>query len=230
MKPKYLHIAIDGPVASGTSTVARMLAKELGITYINTGAMYRALTLVCLREGIHCRQTNKVIQLLKQVEITVELSAGDIHRPLIIRLNGEDVTEYLHAPGISRETPKVAAMAQVRRIMVARQQELAQNRSVVMEGRDISLRVLPDAHLKIFLTATLEERAKRLFLQHQTRGSKHTFDEELADVRRRDHEDMTRAIDPLQKTPDAWEIDTTHLPPEVVVAKIMAELRRRELL
>ncbi|MFZ5845337.1 MAG: (d)CMP kinase [Patescibacteria group bacterium] len=227
---KYLQIAIDGPVASGTSTVARLLAREMRITYINTGAMYRALTLACLRAGTGNSKIDRVVDLLKKTTITVEPPASHNHHAFIVRLNGEDVTDLIHAPGVSRETPKVAAIPQVRRIMVARQQELAHHRSVVMEGRDIGLRVLPGADLKIYLTASVAVRARRRWLQHQVHGGQRTLEEEIEDVKRRDLQDTTRDIDPLQKLPDAWEIDTTHLTPQEVVAKIKAELKRRKLI
>lgn len=227
---KYLHIAIDGPVAAGSSTTAKLLARELDITYINTGAMYRALTLACLRAGIRPSKTEKVINLLKKTTITVEPPLPTNHRTFVVKLDGEDITGFIHAPGVTGETPKIATIGKVRQIMVARQRELARGRSVVMEGRDVGLRVLPEADLKIYLTASIKTRAKRRLLQHQARDSQRTLAQEIEEIIKRDLQDMTRTIDPLRKLPQAWEIDTTHLSPEQVVAKIKAELKNRRLI
>lgn len=225
-----LQIAIDGPVASGSSTTAAKLAEDLGITFFNTGAMYRALTLACLRQGVRPHEVRRVLEVLQKVTITVEQPSHANGRMFIVRLNSEDVTPFIHAPGVSRAVPKIAAIPEVREVMVARQQALVKGRSVVMEGRDIGLRVLPQADLKIYLTARLEKRAKRRWLQYQKKGIQKTLEAVTADIKERDVQDMSRLTDPLQKLPDAWELDTTNMNQEQVVEVIKTELRKRHLL
>ncbi len=231
-----VQIAIDGPVASGKGTVAAMLAKELGFTYLYTGAMYRALALACLGEHIEAKgeedQTFKknVLDILSHVDISVGQPSQESNQTYVIMLNGEDVSEEIKAPDVANFTPFVAAIPEVRVFMVQRQQELAQGKSVVMEGRDITTRVLPKADLKIFLNASLEERARRRWEELKASGVVKTFEEVLEDTKQRDEKDMTRATDPLQKLPDAWELDTTGMTQDQVVEAIKTELRKRNLL
>ncbi len=222
-----LHIAIDGPVASGKGTIAAMLAKRLGVVYIYTGAMYRALALACLRSGIDLADTDKVLEVLNKSQITMEEPSKESVRSFTVRLNGEDVSDVIGTPEVAKATPLVAAISQVRQHMVALQQQMAAKVSVVMEGRDIGLRVLPDAELKIYLTATVEERARRRFSEWQKKGIQKTFDDVLADTKKRDEQDTVRAADPLQKLPDAWELDTTGMSQDQVIEAIIQELQKR---
>lgn len=224
-----LQIAIDGPVAAGKGDIAARLAKELGFLYIYTGAMYRALALACIQKNIPFEDSEKVFQLLQHSSIELdqpELSSEYSHKVL---LNGVDVTERITHPDAAMGASDVGKIAQVREYMVKRQKKMAQGKSVVMEGRDIGLRVLPNS-FKIYLTASVDERARRRWEQFKSRGVMKTYGEVLEDTKKRDEQDMTRETDPLQKLPDAWELDTTHLSQDQVVASIKQELSNRGLL
>lgn len=228
---KPLHIAIDGPVAAGKGDIAVRLARELGLVYVYTGAMYRALGLACKRASVDTKDKAGVLSVLNHIDI--DLVEPDDHsaRAFKVLLNGIDVTEDLFTPEISMAASDVGTNADVRRSMVKRQQEMATGKRVVMEGRDIGLRVLPNAHLKIFLTASLEERAKRRQEQlKREKGIDRSFEDVLEDTKQRDIQDTSRSSDPLQKCPDAWELDTTNMNQDEVVETIKKELKRRNLL
>jgi cytidylate kinase len=230
MTGDLLTIAIDGPVASGKGLVAGKLAQKLDILYIYTGAMYRALALACVRAGVSLASEEAVVQVLREIAIDMQPAKEGSVFPYTIMLNDEDVTEAIQEQAIAQGASDVGVFAQVRQWMVERQKQMAQGRSVVMEGRDIALRVLPDADIKIYLTASLQERAKRRFMQWQEKGLAKTLDETIADTKIRDMQDTTRSVDPLQKVSDAWELDTTAMTPDQVVDRIIQELRARELL
>jgi CMP/dCMP kinase len=217
-----LHIAIDGPVASGKGDIASRLAGKLNLLYIYTGSMYRALALACINAGIPCNDEKRVMDVLKTVSIDVA--------PHSVILNGEDVSARIMKQDTAQGASDVGIMIRVRQWMVNRQQEMAKGRPVVMEGRDIGLRVLPDAQLKIYLTASIVVRARRRYIQWQEKGIQKTFEETLADTKVRDLQDTTRSVDPLQKLPGAWEIDTTHMTQDEVVAAIIGELKRMKLI
>lgn len=225
-----LHIAIDGPVASGKGDIAGRLAKELQITYIYTGAMYRMLALACIEAGISTKDADLVYQKLQHITLSLRPPTATSLHPFMAVLNDTDVTERIFKQDVAIGSSDVGTIPEVRRWMVARQQEMAQGKSVVMEGRDIGLRVLPNAQLKIYLTASLEERAHRRRLQFEAKGIKKSHEEVLSDTKLRDHQDMTRITDPLQKLPDAWELDTTGMTQEEVVLCIKKELMKRKLL
>jgi cytidylate kinase len=226
-----LQIAIDGPVGAGKSDVSNRLAQELGLTHLYTGAMYRALALACLHSGISPSDQPRVIQLLATT--TIDLTPGS-KRGYTVLLNQEDVTEQLFTPEVSAASSDVSVISEVRKHMVALQQKMAEGKSVVMEGRDIGLRVLPNAQLKIYLTADVAERAKRRWEQLKMHGkvedSALTFEKVLEETKARDFQDMNRAVDPLRKLPEAWELDTTHLSQDQVVAAIKQRLGERGLL
>jgi cytidylate kinase len=227
---QFLHIAIDGPVGAGKSDISERLAAELGLTYLYTGAMYRALALVCVKEGVAFKDAPKVLSLLSRYTIDLDKPDNESRQAIKVLINGKDVTDDLFTPEMDRGSSDVSTIAQVRAYMVQRQQEMAKGKSVVMEGRDIGLRVLPDAHLKIYLTASPEERAKRRFLQFRNKEIDKSFEEVLDDTRKRDIQDTTREFDPLTKLPDHWELDTTGLSQTEVVQRIKDELKRRNLL
>ncbi len=222
-----LQIAIDGPVAAGKGDIAMRLAKRLGFTYLYTGAMYRALALACIEKGIGTQDEKSVKDLL--TTLSIELLPGIADRFYTVHLDAKDVTDRIFEPDVASLVPQVSQHAEVRKIMVDKQQNMAQGKSVVMEGRDIGKRVLPHAQLKIFLTASLEERARRRLEQFKERGIHKTFEEVQLETRTRDQQDSTRAADPLEKLPDAWELDTTNLTQDEVVEKITEELKRRNL-
>ena len=225
-----LHIAIDGPVGSGKSAVSLQLSQELGIVYLYTGAMYRALALASLEQHVSLDNEEQVLGILEHSSITLNKADPNSQYFVKVVLNNTDVTDKIFSPEVDRTTPIVSAHKRVREEMVKRQQQLAQNTSVVMEGRDIGLRVLPHAQLKIYLIASLEVRSKRRFKQFQKKGIQKTLEEVIEDTKQRDLQDTMRAVDPLKKLPDAWELDTTHLSQDQVIAAIKQELSNRGLL
>lgn len=229
MEKQQLQIAIDGPVAAGKGDIAARLAKTLGLTYIYTGAMYRALALACIREGVDVKDKKKVIQILSKITLDFGVVDPSKKATFTIFLNKEDVSDAIVEQRVAMGASFVSVIPEVRKTMVALQQKIARGKRVVMEGRDIGLRVLPHAQLKIYLTASVDERARRRFLQWQKKGLKKTYDETLQDTKTRDLNDMTRVTDPLMKLPDAWEFDTTGLSQKDVVIRIIEEVRKRNL-
>jgi len=228
MKP--LQIAIDGPVAAGKGDIAARIAKKFGLLYVYTGAMYRALALACIRKGIPTKDTQGVLDVLDKS--TIELvDPGRANRlPYKVLLNGEDVTEEIFQQRVAMGASDVSTIPQVRVFMVERQKELARGKAVVMEGRDIGLRVLPKAQLKIYLTASVEERAHRRWLQWKEKSIEKSLEEVIDDTKKRDVQDTMRRADPLQRLPDAWELDTTAMDQQRVVDAIEKELTKRNLL
>ena len=212
---KPFIVAIDGPAGAGKSTIARLVAEKLGVVYIDTGAMYRAVALWALRLGLDLTDSHRLEQLAKEAEI--ELSAD--HRVL---LNGEDVTEAIRQPAVSEAASRAAACGGVRRAMQEEQRRMAESRSVVMEGRDIGTVVFPDARVKIYLDANAGIRARRR-AQETGMGELHVA-KELAE---RDHRDRNRPDDPLTQAPDAEYIDTTGLTVEQVEQAILRLVRQR---
>lgn len=228
MSEQVLQIAIDGPVGSGKSFIASELAKRLGITYIYTGAMYRALSLACSQNNVPYKDVSRVYDLLQRIQIDLLPAKIDSTRPCCVLLNGADVTEDLFTPTNDQGTSDVSTIPEVRKWMVNKQQEMIQGKSVVMEGRDIGLRVLPNAQLKIFLTASIEERSKRRRLQYEKKGIQKSEKEIIEETKIRDTQDMNRDTDPLQILPDSWILDTTLLSPEMVIEMIVSELKKRK--
>jgi cytidylate kinase len=227
---KPLQIAIDGPVGSGKSDISNRLANALGITYLYTGAMYRALAWLCVREGVSFKDSSHVLPLVSKHTIDLRPPAKDGSRGFSVLVGSTDITDRIFTSAISQGASDVSTIPEVRTFMVARQQELAKGKNVVMEGRDIGLRVLPDAALKIYLTASLEERARRRWEQYKTNDPTKTLAQEIEETRVRDMQDTNRTADPLQKLPEAWELDTTGMTQEAVVSAIIAELHRRKLI
>jgi cytidylate kinase len=225
-----LQIAIDGPVAAGKGDIAARLAKELHLLYIYTGAMYRMLALACIEHGVSLRDEHAVFAVLEQSSIELVKPEKNSKETFFAKLNSMDVTERIMAPDTARGASDVAQFPSVRKVMVARQQKLADDQSVVMEGRDIGIRVLPHAQLKIFLTASLEERAKRRHEQWKQKGIEKSLSDVIEETRIRDKQDTERATDPLQKLPDSWELDSTALTQEEVVDIIKKELQKRGLI
>ena len=215
-------VAIDGPVSAGKSTIARLVARDLGYTYVDSGAMYRALAWAAVEKGIQSDDRAQVVELLRST--TIELSPRPDGANEVF-VNGRDVTSEIRTPEISQLSSKLSAMTPVRRRMVAIQQHMAKAGGVVMEGRDIQTVVLPDAEVKIFLTALAEERARRRWQELRNRGLKADLDEVLADVQARDRRDSTRADSPLKPARDAVHVDTGGLTIEQVVQRVLAVVR-----
>lgn len=212
-----MKIAIDGPAGAGKSTVARAVAKALGMLYVDTGAMYRAVALACLETGTPVHDEQAVAAVADQVRLDFD----DHPSGQRLLLNGADVTDRLRDPAVTRLSSPISAIAGVRRALVAHQQAMARDRAVVMEGRDIGTVVLPDADLKVFLTASLAERARRRYLELIGRGTPADPEAVEADIRERDERDSTRSLSPLQPAPDAVILNTDKLSAEQVVARIM---------
>lgn len=225
-----LQIAIDGPVAAGKGDIAARLARELHLVYIYTGAMYRALALACLEKQVSFQDTEKVLGVLQSISIELLPSDGSDSSACKVILDGADVTERITKPDTAAGASDVGVIQAVRIRMVDLQKQMAFGKAVVMEGRDIGLRVLPQAQLKIYLTASDEERAKRRWLQWKQKGLTKTLEETLEDTKNRDTQDMTRLTDPLQKLPDAWELDTTGMTQDQVVQTILDKLTQLKLL
>jgi len=223
-RPKGLVVAIDGPVGAGKSTVAKLVARKLGYLYVDTGAMYRAVALKALRLGMDINDPIVMAMLAEATDIQLQQQGDGSVR---VFLDGEDVTEAIRTPEVSEASSIVSAHEGVRKVLAERQKAMAELGGVVMEGRDIQTVIAPDAEVKIFLTASLEERAKRRWLELQQKGISVSYEEVLQEVKERDERDKTRAIAPLRKAPDAVEIDTTGMTPEEVAEKIVELARKR---
>jgi len=227
---KLLQIAIDGPVAAGKGTVAKILAKKLGITFIDTGAMYRVAALLGLREGLDLKKDEeKLVELVKKINIRIESAPANKDIPCLVFLNGEDVSEEIRNLKVSWGSSVVATLPKLREVLVKKQQEMARGKNVIMEGRDITTRVLPAAPLKIYLTASQKERARRRFNQFRQKGVEITFQEALNETIKRDKQDTERKTDPLTIVPDAWVLDTTNLTVNQVVQKILEKIKEMEI-
>ena len=209
---KIYRIAIDGPSGAGKSTIAKAVAKELDIDYIDTGAMYRAIGYKVWMEKIDPASEAAVKEMLDRTDI--DFVGGSI------LLDGVDVGDKIRTPEMSRMASVCSAIPAVREKLVEIQRGMAARKSVIMDGRDIGTNVLKDAEVKIYLTASAEERADRRFRELQEKGETQTYEEVLEDIRQRDHQDMTRKLNPLQKAEDAVELDTTGMTIDEVVARV----------
>lgn len=219
-------IAIDGPAASGKSTVSRLLANQLGYLFLDTGCMYRAVTLAALQRGVAIDDETAVTQLGQQIEIEIQPAAGQSDgRPYTVLLDGRDVTWAIRAPEVDRFVSQASSYLGVRQEMVRRQRALGRKGNVVMVGRDIGTVVMPEAPLKLYVTASAEERARRRCLDRQNQGHEADYEAILADIKRRDKIDSSREHSPLRPAADAIIIDTTGRPVEAVVAQIVQMVR-----
>ena len=203
MSDKIFQIAIDGPSGAGKSTIAKAVAKKLGIEYIDTGAMYRAIGLKMLRLGLPMKEDEALAEMLDSTDIDFVSER--------IYLDGKDVSDQIRTQEISKAASDCSAFGSVRRKLVALQQNMAGKKSIIMDGRDIGTVVLKDAPYKFYLTAGDEERARRRHVELEAKGEHLTFEQVLAQIRERDHNDMTREITPLRKADDAEEIDSTNM-------------------
>ncbi len=220
---KKLSIAIDGPAAAGKSTVAKRLAEALSYVYIDTGAMYRALTYCALQRGVDVHNEKQLMNVLHDTYIELKPSPSG----QLVFANGENVTEAIRTNDVTNNVSYVAKHPAVRKEMVKRQRELGQHGGVVMDGRDIGTHVLPHAEVKIFLLASVEERAKRRHEENVKRGIPSDFEQLKEEIARRDQIDSERAVAPLKKAEDAIEIDTTSLSIDEVVDRIMRIVQER---
>ncbi|MGZ7148168.1 (d)CMP kinase [Bacillus sp. BC08] len=215
---RRISIAIDGPAAAGKSTVAKVVAKKLSYVYIDTGAMYRAITYAALEQKVDIENEVQLMEVVKNVNI--EFQQGE--NTQLVFLNGQDVSEVIRTPDVTNRVSIVAKHRLVREEMVRRQQELAEKGGVVMDGRDIGTHVLPDAEVKIFMLASVEERAERRHLENMDKGFDSNLEQLKEEIAQRDKLDSEREVSPLKKADDALELDTTSLSIEEVVQKIMS--------
>lgn len=208
MDKKKINVAIDGTSSSGKSTMAKALAKSVGYTYIDTGAMYRSVALFCLRHGLITDgkvDVERLFPMLPDINISFKIEDGK----QITYLNGENVENEIRGLEVSNNVSLVAAIAEVRHAMVRLQQDMGKNKGVVMDGRDIGTVVLPDAEIKLYVTTSPEIRAKRRFDEMRAKGDTSvTLDDIIANVKMRDHLDTTRKESPLRKADDAVEVDS----------------------
>lgn len=217
MTQTRIRIAIDGPAAAGKSTVAKMIAEKLNITYIDTGAMYRALTLKALEQNINVNEEQSLLKLLQDLNITLIQNESE----QTVLVNDEDVTLDIRSEHVTKNVSLIAQHRLVREEMVNRQRAMAESGSVVMDGRDIGTHVIPDAEVKIFLIASVEERAERRHKENLKRGFTSNLEQIKKEIEQRDLQDMNRETAPLKKAKDAIEIDTTSLTIQNVVDLII---------
>ena len=213
---KTIAIAIDGPAGAGKSTIARRLAEKLGYIYVDTGALYRTVAYCVLKNGINPDEKDKVTALLRGVRVDIVYRAGEQR----VLLDGEDVSELIRTPEVSEAASKTSAIPEVREYLLSLQRRIADENNVVMDGRDIATVVLPNAKVKIFLTATAEIRARRRYDELIQKGSKVTYEDVLADLKERDYRDMTREIAPLKPSAESVTVDTSELSLEESVAAL----------
>ena len=218
-----INIAIDGPAGAGKSTIAKRLASKYSFIYVDTGAMYRTMALFYLRQGTDTADEAAVSERCKDITVEIKYIGGSQH----LILNGEDVTDYIRTEEVGNSASKVSVYGAVREKLVALQKELAKTTDVVMDGRDIGTVVLPDARVKIYLTASVETRAKRRFDELVAKGATPDLKVIEEDIRARDERDMTREISPLKKADDAVEIDSSDMNIDEVVEAISEVIEDR---
>jgi len=224
---KAAAITIDGPAASGKSTVAERVANEIGYLYFDTGVMYRAVTLAAFNKGIDPENEKEVTDLAERVKIDVRPPHKNDGRQYDVFLDGEDVTWDIRTPRVNQNVSLVSTYKGVRDAMTSQQRSIGLKKDVVMVGRDIGTIVLPEADIKIYLDASVEERAKRRFLEEQKRGVHVELDKLILSMKERDRIDSTREIAPLKPAEDAVILDTTEKTIEEVVADVLCVIRTR---
>lgn len=217
------NIAIDGPAGAGKSTIARRVAKELSFIYVDTGAMYRAMALYLLRKEVNKDDTEQIGNICQDAEISIEYQNGE----QIVLLNDENVNSYLRTEEVGNMASVSSAVPRVREKLLSLQRKLARDMSVVMDGRDIGTTILPNADVKIYLTASSLTRAKRRYLELQEKGTVCNLDEIQKDIEERDQRDMNREISPLRQAEDAVLVDSSDLTIQQVVDRILQIFRSK---
>lgn len=218
------NIAIDGPAGAGKSTAAKLAAKELGFIYVDTGALYRTIGVAVLKKGLNTASREDVVPVLSEIQVTLGFVEGEQH----VYLNGTDVSKEIRFPEASMAASNVSAIPEVRSFLLDLQRSLAEKNNCIMDGRDIGTVVLPNAQLKIFLTASPEVRAKRRFDELIAKGTPVDYDVLLQEIIQRDYNDSHREIAPLKPAPDSVYLDTSEMPLAEVVAKIV-ELAKEKI-
>lgn len=217
---KKINIAIDGPAGAGKSTVAKLVARKLGYIYIDTGAMYRALTYKAINNHLDLHNNQQLNLLISNMNITLTPDGK-------VFIDNEEITNLIRTDEVTNSVSLVASHGAVRHEMLIRQQEMAQNGGTVMDGRDIGTAVLPNAEVKIFLSATVEERAKRRYEENKSKGYSANFEQLKQEIALRDKRDSEREVAPLKKANDAIEIDTTNMSIDDVVVAILKIVEER---
>ncbi|MBQ3792745.1 MAG: (d)CMP kinase [Lachnospiraceae bacterium] len=215
------NIAIDGPAGAGKSTIAKIVAKEKGYIYVDTGAMYRAIAYHLLQNHVDVEDVERICEEAQKADVSIRYIDGE----QVVLLNGENVNAYLRQEEVGNMASASSVHAKVREKMTELQRKLAAEQDVVMDGRDIGTVVLPNADLKIFLTASVEERAKRRFDELKAKGENPDLSSIEKDIAERDHRDMTREVAPLKQAEDAVLVDTTSMTIQEVADKIMSYIK-----
>lgn len=212
-----INVAIDGPGGAGKSTVAKAAAKELGLIYVDTGALYRAVGVNALKKGIDTKDEALIKEMLADTDVELKYIDGVQH----VFLNGEDVSAEIRTPDASMAASNVSAIQCVRDFLFDTQRNIAKKNNCVMDGRDIGTVVLPDAQLKIFLTASAEVRAQRRFLELKEKGAEEPYEKVLKELKERDYQDSHREIAPLKPAEDSVIVDTSEMPLEESIAAVV---------
>ena len=219
----YISVAIAGPSGAGKSTVARAAAARLGYVYVDTGAMYRAIGLAVCRRGISGEDADGIAAVLPEIDIRLAYQDGAQH----VLLNGEDVSDAIRTPEIAYYASKVSAVPAVRQFLLEAQRDMAKKGNILMDGRDIGTVILPDAPVKIFLTASAETRAERRYLELIGKGQQVTRGSVLHDVVERDRQDMSRAVAPLKQAEDAVLLDTSKMTLDESIEAVLQIIRKK---
>ncbi len=218
-----ISIAIDGPAGAGKSTIAKMIAKNIGFIYVDTGAMYRVIAYYCISNNININNTYEIIKSIKNLKINLEFNNND----QILLLNGNNISDKIRTPEISMLASNISAIAEIRDFLLSLQKNIAKKNNVIMDGRDIGTVVLPNANLKIFLTASLEERSKRRYYDLIKCNSSFTLESVIKDIKKRDFNDSNRDIAPLKPSKDSIIINTTGESIEQSVNKILIIIKEK---
>lgn len=223
--PKLKVIAIDGPAGAGKSTVAKLLAKELGFLYLDTGAMYRAATLAAIEAGVNLSDTKNLLKIASKSKIDLKASPGNLN----VYLNGQLVNRSIRSPQVNSFVSFIAPIKAIREIMVEKQRKIGKKQNCVMEGRDIGTVVFPDAFIKFYLNASLSERARRRCVElKQEHIASSSLKEVKFSIQQRDKNDLTRRFGPLKKAKDAIYVDTSRMTIKEVVAKLLSQIQKAE--
>ncbi|NMA96306.1 MAG: (d)CMP kinase [Clostridiales bacterium] len=218
-----INIAIDGPAGAGKSTIAKLIAKRLGIIYIDTGAMYRAVAFKCLNRNVSLDARDAILHLLRNTDIRIQFEYNEQK----LFLDGENISDNIRSDDVSNAASCIAKLPEVRNKLVDIQRDIAGERSVVMDGRDIGTYVLPNADVKIFLTASINERAKRRHREYVALNSKKTLEDVIEEIKRRDYNDSTRQFAPLKIAEDAVLVDSSGKDIDQVVEEILGIIDNR---
>lgn len=218
------NIAIDGPAGAGKSTIAKKVAKKLSYIYVDTGAMFRAMALYCIRNGVNKEDEAAVSAACEQIEVSISYENGEQQ----VLLNGENVNGFIRTEEVGNTASSISVYGKVREKLLELQRRLAASQNVIMDGRDIGTCVLPNAQVKIYLTASVETRGKRRFLELQEKGQECNLEEICEDIRDRDYRDMHREIAPLKQAEDAVLVDSSHMTIEEVVETILELVKQAQ--